>query len=67
MADPHVITVLVRKRAELASDIENAHEALRKLIADLETVDAPLLMFDPDYKVESIKPKASASVAHGTH
>ena len=58
MAEPHVITALVRKRAELAGDIENAHEALRKMIHDLETVDATLLMFDPDYKVESIKPKA---------
>ena len=27
MADPHVVTALVRKRAELAGDMENAHDA----------------------------------------
>ena len=58
MAEPHVITALVRKRAQLAGDIELAHEALRKMVGDLETLDSALLMFDPDYKVESIKPKA---------
>jgi hypothetical protein len=49
---------LCASRAQLAGDIESAHEALRKLIADLETLDATLLMLDPDYKVESIKPRA---------
>jgi hypothetical protein len=42
MADPHVVTALVRKRAEPAGDIENAHEALRKMILDLENLDATL-------------------------
>ena len=58
MAEPHVITALVRKRAELAGDIERAHEALRQMILNLETIDATLRMFDPGYRVEAIKPKA---------
>ena len=58
MADPHVVTALVRKRAQLAGDIELAHEALRKMVLDLENLDATLVLFDPDHKVESIKPKA---------
>ena len=58
MADPHVITALVKRRAQLTGDIKNAHESLHKIIADLETLDATLLMFDPSRVVEAIKPKA---------
>ena len=58
MADPHVITALVRKRAELAGDIENTQKRLKEMIVALENLDRTLLMFDPDYKIESIKPKA---------
>ena len=58
MADPHVITALVKRRAELAGGIEAAHEALRKMIMDLETLDAAILQFDPAYQVEAIRPKA---------
>lgn len=58
MAEPHVVTALVKKRAELAGDIENAQEALRKMILTLEAVDQTLLAFDPDYRIETIKPKA---------
>ena len=58
MADPHVITALVKRRAELAGDIENTHERLHKMILDLDHLDRTLLMFDPDYKVEAIKPRA---------
>jgi hypothetical protein len=41
----------------LAGDIENAHEALRKMVLDLESPDATIVQFDPDFKVETIKPK----------
>lgn len=58
MADPHVITALVKRRAELAGDIENTHERLHKMILDLDHLDRTLLMFDPEYKIDSIKPKA---------
>src|SRR5262245_26068328 len=58
MSEPHVVSALVRRRAELAGDIELAHERLRQMVLDLETLDATLVMFDPSYQVESIKPKA---------
>lgn len=53
-----VLGGLVKRRAQLAGDIENAHEALRKMVLDLESLDATILQFDPDYRVESIKAKA---------
>jgi hypothetical protein len=58
MADPHVITALVKKRAELAGDIENTQARLKEMILALEHLDRTLLMFDPSYRIESIKPKA---------
>jgi len=54
----YVLTGLVRRRAELAGDIEHMHEALGKMIADLESLDATIRQFAPDFQVESIKPKA---------
>ncbi len=54
----YVVTGLVKHRAELTGEIERTHEDLRKMLADLESLDATLLMFAPDFQIESIKPKA---------
>ncbi len=53
-----VLNGLVKRRAQLAGDIENTHEALRKMVLDLESLDATIVQFDPDFQVETIKPKA---------
>lgn len=58
MADPHVITALVKRRSELSGDIETTQKKLQQMIVDLEHLDQTLLMFDPDYRVETINPKA---------
>ncbi len=55
--DTFVISGLVRKRAELAGDIENAQAKLQQMIADLENLDRTILLFDGDYQVSAIKPK----------
>lgn len=54
----YVLTGLVKRRAELAGEIERTHESLKNLLADLENLDATILQFAPDYQVEAIKPKA---------
>ncbi len=53
-----VVSGLVKRRAQLAGDIEKAHECLRRMVLDLENLDATILQFEPDFKVEAIKPKA---------
>jgi hypothetical protein len=53
-----VLSGLVKRRAELAGDIERTHDALRKMVLDLENLDATILQFDPDFRVEMIQPKA---------
>jgi hypothetical protein len=58
MTAPLVLAGLIKRRAQLAGDIEAAHEALRRLVLDLENLDATILQFDPGYRVESIRPKA---------
>lgn len=54
----YVITGLVKRRAELAGEIERTHQHLRKIVADIEALDATILQFDPTYQVEAIKPRA---------
>ena len=58
MADPHVITALVKRRSELSGDIETTQVKLQQMIVDLEHLDRTLLMFDPDYRIDTIRPKA---------
>jgi hypothetical protein len=53
-----VVSGLVKRRAQLAGDIEKAHEALRRMVLDLENLDATILQFEPDFRLETIKPKA---------
>lgn len=48
---------LAKKRAQVAGEIERTHEALRKLAADLEHIDATLRIVAPDMAVEAIKSK----------
>lgn len=53
-----VVSGLIKRRAQLAGDIEKAHEALRRMVLDLENLDATILQFEPNFRLEAIKPKA---------
>jgi hypothetical protein len=53
-----VVSGLIKRRAQLAGDIEKAHESLRRMVLDLENLDATILQFEPDFRIESIAPKA---------
>jgi hypothetical protein len=52
-----VLPGLVKKRAELAGDIEGAQIALQQMIRQLDHLDETIRLFDADYQVEAIKPK----------
>jgi hypothetical protein len=43
-----VISGLIKRRAQLAGDIEKAHESLRQMVLDLENLDATILQFEPN-------------------
>jgi len=53
----HALSGLIAKRAEVAGQIADARETLRKLIVDLDHVDAAIRLFDPDYDIASIRDK----------
>jgi hypothetical protein len=52
-----VVSGLIKRRAELAADIERVHECLRKMVLNLESLDATILQLEPDFPGETIKPK----------
>ena len=54
----YMVTGLVKRRAELAGELNACHERLRQLVNDLEHLDATLRLVAPDYEVEAIRPKA---------
>ncbi len=54
----YVLTGLVKRRAELAGEVEALHNRLSGLLRDLETIDAAILQFDPQHRVEAIRPRA---------
>src|SRR3954447_18925144 len=54
----YMISGLVKKRGELAFDIERTHERLRQLVNDLEHIDGTLRIVAPDMELEAIRPKA---------
>jgi hypothetical protein len=53
-----VLSGLVKRRAELAGDIEKTHEALRKMVLDLENIDATIVQFDPDWRESRCLPRS---------
>jgi hypothetical protein len=55
MAEPHVVTGLIAKRAELAGKIEHLQDELRQLVIDLDNVDATIHIFDPSIELEDIR------------
>ena len=57
MNDPHVVTGLIAKRAELAGKLEHHHAIVRQLMIDLDALDQALRLFKPDIELDDIKSK----------
>jgi hypothetical protein len=58
MAEPHVVTALRDKRAELSGAIADLEKRIGRHRADLQHVDAVLRLFAPDLEPAAIAPKA---------
>lgn len=54
---PNVLHALLRKRAEIAGEIEHAQKRIRNLIVELDHVEATIHLFAPEAKVETMRPK----------
>ena len=57
MENGNLIAGLIRKRAEIAGQLDHAQSRVRQLIIDVDNVDATLRLFSPDIDLEEIRPK----------
>jgi hypothetical protein len=56
MADPHVISALRAKRAELSGELIAADKRMVQLRADIASLDGAIRMFDPAAAPDKIRP-----------
>jgi hypothetical protein len=61
---PNTVSGLIAKRAEIAGQIEVAQIELRRLIANLDHVDATIRLFAPDLATETIRSKRPMPPQH---
>jgi len=59
MVEKHVISALVERRARVAGELHKTQLHAMRLKSDLACIDACILMFRADYRIESIKPKVT--------
>jgi hypothetical protein len=67
VAEPHVLTGLIAKRAEIAGQIEHTQDQLRQLVIHLDHIDASIHIFDPSIKLEEIKARPVPPKHHAFH
>jgi hypothetical protein len=56
MADPHVISALKTKRAELSGDLVAAEKRILQLREDIASLDRTIRVFDPTAEPHTIRP-----------
>ena len=56
MAESHVISALVSKRAELAGLVQHHKKEISRLSRELVAIDRSIKIFDPEYKITGIRP-----------
>jgi hypothetical protein len=54
MENEHTLAGLKRKRAELVKHLEHAHTVVRRLIIDLDNLDATIRLFEPHAELEQV-------------
>src|SRR5712691_1920729 len=57
MAADIALNALIRKRAELAGELERHESTVRQLRIDLDSLDATIRLFNPEVDVTRIEPK----------
>lgn len=57
MAEPHVMSALRNKRAEMAGTVVQLEQQLVRQRADLSHLDATMRLFDPNIRPNEIRPR----------
>ena len=67
VAESHVISGLVHKRAELAGQIDNHRQEMTRLLEVVDQLDATIRLFDPAYPIGRIRAKRYRPRQHFSH
>jgi hypothetical protein len=57
MAQTHIISALPAKRSQLAGLLAHHRKEITGLSEEVKTVDAVIKLFEPDYRIDAIRPK----------
>ena len=57
MANEHVLSGLIAKRAELSGQVEMLQKQMRESVLAIDHIDAAIRLFDPNADLDDIKPK----------
>jgi chromosome segregation and condensation protein ScpB len=57
MAEPHVISALVKKRGEIVGEIQHLESLIRDYKTNLSSIDTTIHIFDSSYDLRTIKSK----------
>lgn len=60
----HVVSGLIRKRAELAGQIEHLQTEVKRAVIALDNVEATLRLFDPEIDFDAITPRKVPTAHH---
>lgn len=60
----HTVNALIRKRAEIAGQIENLQGQLKRAVVDLDNVEATLRLFAPEIDMQAIGPRRVPTAHH---
>jgi len=55
ISNHHTLSGLLRKRQEIAADLDAAQSRVRQLILDIDAVDATIRLFQPDIDLDVVK------------
>lgn len=61
-----VLSGLIRKRQEIAAELDAAQSKLRQLILDIDALDATIRLFQPDIDLDAMKVRPTPR-RHETH
>ena len=62
-----VLSGLIRKRQELAGDLDAAQTQLRRVVASLDAMDATIRLFSPDLDLDAARVRPARQVRNPQH
>ena len=55
---PNTVSALLRKRAEIAGQVEHYNSLVRQKLIDLDALDQTIRIFCPDIDLEDVRPNS---------